>query len=112
MTKAFRLLLAAVPALLAAPAVTAGDTTIDPPTTISSSDCKAAFAKYQRLFKPLYFALSQDGKVCVYSYCRTTCRPTSLRQRTLYRCDRQSKGVPCRIHAFGGKVIPSAAAKP
>lgn len=112
MTKAFPVLLIAVAGSLAAPAATAGDTDIDPPITITSTDCEAAFAAYQRQFKAHYFALSQDGKVCVYSYCATGCRPTNLRQRALYRCERQSKGVPCRIHAYGGKVIPNAAAKP
>ncbi len=86
-------------------AAQAGDSDMaNPPDIVATTNCASGFADYRRALHPLYFALSQDGKHCSYSFCQGGCRKSNVRGQTLIACQRSSRAGPCEIYAYGGAV--------
>lgn len=76
----------------------------DDPIVVSPEVMKD-FAQYQARKKPLYFAVSTDGRYSWYSYCIDyNCQATqSYRTEALKRCE-DLGGVECVIFAVGGDI--------
>jgi len=87
-------------------AAQAGDSDMtDPPFIVATTDCASGFETYRRALLPFYFVLSQDGKLCTYSYCMGGCRKNTLRSATLIYCQQSNGHAPCEVYAYGGRVI-------
>ncbi|MGI9505602.1 MAG: hypothetical protein ACR2RE_21400 [Geminicoccaceae bacterium] len=70
-----------------------------------SSDVEAAFADYQALQKPRYFAVSADGNAYYYSYCDVSRCLRQVKTKVIQKCESFSNGVPCKIYGSQGKVV-------
>ena len=92
-------------ALCAAAFPALAESELDPIVMNTSTECRGAFADYQRRFEPLYFARALDGATCAYSYCESSCNRTNAREKTLYACSRAAEGIACQITAFAGELV-------
>ncbi|MCG5239985.1 hypothetical protein ACIU1J_01370 [Azospirillum doebereinerae] len=72
-----------------------------------SSGVRQAFIKYSAIPTSGYFAVSQDGKSAGWTYCPEFggCSGLSNSGQAIYTCEQQSRGVPCVIYAYGGKLL-------
>ena len=92
------------------PALALGDKD-NPPSASRSTNCQQAFKRYKRAFYPHYFAVSEDGKACGFTYCSTACQKTSSPIQALKECEGVSNGRPCSVYAFRGNVVSKSAVK-
>ena len=77
------------------------------PLTMSSAT-ELHLLEYQKLPKPLAFAVSTDGRYASYRYCPDSgdyCFHESSGWRTVQACEELSKGVPCKIYAIGHDIV-------
>ena len=58
-----------------------------------------------RSFYPHYFAISEDGRACGYTFCTSGCVRTSSPYQALKECEGVSNGRPCSVYAFRGTVV-------
>lgn len=71
-----------------------------------STECQKAFAAYKRKAFPMFFAVTQDGAGCAYSFCESACRKSNARHTALYRCETLTDGrVPCEIFAVTTRIV-------
>ncbi len=77
----------------------------DPPQQARSTDCAKAYQRYMRTFYPHYFALSDDGRACGYTFCNSGCVRTSSPIQALKECEGVSNGRSCSVYAFRGSVV-------
>jgi len=77
----------------------------DPPQLARSTDCGKAYEHYMRSFYPHYFAVSEDGLACGYTYCISACAKTSSPDGALRECENVSNGRSCAVYAFRGAVV-------
>lgn len=63
-----------------------------------NTDCQAAYKYFRSTFNPVFFAVAEGSKLCVYTYCRAACRTTNARTHTAYRCEKES-GTNCEVYS-------------
>ncbi len=96
-------------AALAAMMLTACSSAVDPavgegPITLEPA-VERAFADYQAMETPRYFAVSEDGRSFYYSFCDARRCRREPKTRTIDRCEAHSAGVPCKIFASQGTIV-------
>ena len=84
----------------------------DLPQLARSTDCAKAYQHYQRSFYPHYFAISEDGRACGYTYCTSGCAKSSSPVQALKECEGVSGGRSCSVYAFRGAVVSEGGVKP
>ncbi len=68
-----------------------------------SADCYAFFKQYKNDPQAMYFALSEDGRSCGYSYCpKTPCASSGMSAVAIKACQKDSNGSTC--HAISNGV--------
>ncbi len=68
-----------------------------------SADCYAFFKQYKSDPQATYFALSEDGRSCGYSYCpKTPCASSGMSAVAIKACQKDSNGSTC--HAISNGV--------
>lgn len=62
-----------------------------------SPDCFAFFKQYKQDPQAMYFALSEDGQSCGYSYCpKTPCASSGMSAVAVKSCQKGANGSECR----------------
>ena len=84
----------------------------NPPELAHSTNCEQAYKRYLRALYPHYFALSEDGKACGFTYCTSACAKTSSPVQALKECEGVSNGQPCSVYAFRGNVVSKTGVAP
>ncbi|MEZ5930349.1 MAG: hypothetical protein R3F54_00035 [Alphaproteobacteria bacterium] len=74
------------------------------PITLSA-DAQQAFADYQALPNPRYFAVSENGDAYYYSYCDATRCLRQAKTKVIERCETFSNGAPCKIYGSHGTIV-------
>ena len=84
----------------------------DPPQIVRSTDCVRAFKHYVGTFFPYYFALSEDGTACGYTYCISTCAKSFSPYAAIMECENVSNGQSCSVYALHGRVVSKTGVTP
>lgn len=74
------------------------------PITLSAH-AEKAFAEYQALQKPRYFAVSADGEAYYYSFCGESRCLRQVKTKVIDKCESYSNGVPCKIYGSQGAIV-------
>ena len=69
------------------------------------TSAEQAFANYQSLAYPRYFAVAEDGGAYYYSFCPEGRCSRTPKTQVVRQCEAFSDGVPCKIYASSGKVV-------
>ena len=70
-----------------------------------SRGVQRGFERYQNERSPGHFAVSLDGRTYSYNYCPDGRCLQSSKNRSIYRCEQRSEGVPCKIYGAHGNVV-------